>query len=120
MSGNGFLRWVVRVEDTDPSTFTFVNDDGSRLDLTGMTMRLAIEWPGGAMLLVSGVDPQIVIEDQTDPDATGQVTVTLTPGQRAALPADGGIRFNFQRVDAALKLSNPYGELIAMKWVQNA
>lgn len=121
MTDTGFARWEIWVADTDPSTFTFLNDDGSRLDLTGMTLRLSIEWAGGALLLVSGTDAQIVIESQAVAETKGQVTVNLSAAQRALLPTDGsGIRFNIQRVDGALKLSRPYGEIVAVRWVANA
>jgi hypothetical protein len=120
MADTRFARWEIWVQDTDASTFTFITDDGSRLDLTGMTFRLSIEWVGGAILLVSGTDPEIVIEDQSDPDTQGQVTVNLSPAQRALLPTDGRtILFNIQRVDAPLRISAPYGEIIATKWTQN-
>ena len=122
MTDTGFARWEIWVADTDPSTFTFINDDGTRLDLTGMVLRLSIEWQnGGALLLVTGTDPEIVIEDQTDDATKGQVTITLSAAQRALLPPDGStIRFNIQRVDGALKLSRPYGEIVAVRWVANA
>lgn len=112
-----FVRWEIWVLDTDPSTFTFLNDDGSRLDLTGMVMRLAIEWAGGAILLITGTNPEIVIEDQSDPDARGQVTITLSEAQRELLPLDVPIRFSIQRVDGSLKLTRPYGEIIPVRWV---
>lgn len=118
MSDAGFLRWEVWVADTDPSTFTFTDDAGDPLDLTGMVFRLSVEWAGGALLLVSGTDPEIVV---ASPATDGRVTVNLSPAQRALLPTDGSIiRFNIQRVDGSLKLSRPYGELIAVKWVANA
>jgi hypothetical protein len=121
MADTGFARWEIWTQDTDPSTFTFTNDDGSRLDLTGMVFRLSIEWSGGALLLVSGTDAEIVVEDQSDPDTKGQLTVTLSPAQRALLPTDGSsIKFNIQRVDGGLKLSRPYGEIVAVRWVENA
>ena len=121
MSDEGFARWEIWVQDTDPSTFTFTDDAGARLDLTGMVFRLSIEWTGGALLVVSGTDPEIVVLDQSDADTRGQVTVNLSPVQRALLPTDGrAIRFNVQRVDGPLKLSRPYGEIIAVRWVANA
>lgn len=121
MTDTGFARWEIWVADTDPSTFTFTNDDGSRLDLTGMVFRLSIEWTGGSLLLVSGADAEIVVENQAVAETKGQVTVNLSAAQRALLPTDGTtIKFNIQRVDGALKLSRPYGEIVAVKWVANA
>jgi len=121
MSDTGFARWEIWVADTDPSTFTFTDDAGARLDLTGMVFRLSIEWAGGSILLVSGTDAEIVVENQAVSATKGQVTVNLSAAQRALLPTDGStIRFNLQRVDGALKLSRPYGEIVAVKWVQDA
>jgi hypothetical protein len=121
MTDTGFARWEIWVQDTDPSTFTFTDDAGARLDLTGMVFRLSIEWAGGALLLVSGTDAQIVVENQAALDTRGQVTVNLSAAQRALLPMDGAsIRFNIQRVDGALKLSRPFGEIVAVRWVENA
>lgn len=120
-SGTGYARWEIWVQDTDPTIFTFTEDDGARIDLTGMVFRLSIEWTGGALRLVSGTDPQIVIEDQGQGETRGQLTINLTPAQRALLPTDGSaIRFSIQRVDGPLKLSRPFGEIVAMRWVQVA
>ena len=132
MTDDGFARWEVWVADTDPSTFTFYSDDATaaeiaaddltkRFDLTGMTFRLSIEWGSGSLLLVTGADPEFVIENQAVAELRGQITVTLSAAQRALLPTDGiSIRFNIQRVDGTLKISGPYGEIVATRWVQNA
>ncbi|MBS7789284.1 hypothetical protein KTR66_04725 [Roseococcus sp. SDR] len=121
MTDTGFARWEIWVQDTDPSDFTFTDDADAPLDLTGMTFRLSIEWAGGALLLVSGVDAEIVVRNQAVAETKGLVTVNLSAAQRALLPVDGStIRFNIQRVDGALKLSAPYGEITAVKWVANA
>lgn len=121
MSDTGFARLVVRVEDTDPSIFTFTNDDGTRLDLTGMTFRFAVEWEGGSLLLISGVAAELVVLDQTVAATKGQLSLNLSTAQRAGLPVDGRqIRFNLQRVNGPLKISRPYGEVIAERWVTNA
>lgn len=132
MTDDGFARWSIRVEDTDASTFTFYKDDATqaqidaddlaaRFDLTGMTIRLSIEWAGGSLLFVTGVDEELVMLDQSVAEDRGQISANLTTAQRLLLPTDGSqIRFNIQRVDGALKISGPFGEIVAERWVQNA
>lgn len=121
MADDAFARWEIWVQDTDPSTFTFTDDAGARLDLTGMVFRLSIEWQGGSLLLISGTDAQVAIQDQAVAATKGQVVINLSAAQRAMLPTDGAaIKFNLQRVNGALKLSRPYGEILARKWVDNA
>jgi hypothetical protein len=120
MANTGFARLEIWVQDTDPSTFTFEDDAGARLDLTGMTFRLSIEWASGDLLLVSGTDAELVVENQAVAATKGQVTINLSPAQRALLPTDGStIKYTLQRVDGALKISAPYGEIIAVKWTEN-
>lgn len=120
MSTTGYVPWEIWVQDTDPSTFTFLNDDGTRADLTSTTIRLSIENETDSFILVTGTDAEIVKEDQTDPDTRGMVVVTLSAVQRALLIVDGVNRYQIQRVDGTLKRSFPYGEIIAKQWVENA
>lgn len=120
MTSTGYADWEIWVQDTDPSTFTFLNDDGTRADLTSTTIRLSIENDEDAFILVTGVDAEIVKEDQTDPDTRGMVVVTLSMAQRALLLVDGVNRYQIQRIDGDLKRAFPYGEIVAKRWVANA
>lgn len=116
----GFERWEIWVQDTDPSNFTFLNDDGTRADLTDTEVRLSIQNDADAFVLVTGEDDEIVKLDQTDTDTRGIVTVTLSLEQRARLSLVSENRYQIQRVDDALRRSRPFGEIIATKWVNNA
>lgn len=116
----GYAAWEIWVQDTDPSTFTFLNDDGTRTDLTDTDVRLSIQHDGDAFVLVTGVDAEIVKLDQADPDTRGIVRVSLSLAQRARLSLDGANKYQIQRVDDDLRRSRPYGEIIALRWVNNA
>ncbi len=86
----GFARWVIWAGDTAPATLTCFDVDGARVNLTGKTIRLRLRHivSGTPTLieLVSGIAPEVVIADQSNPDTVGTVTITLSAARTAAFP----------------------------------
>jgi hypothetical protein len=89
VSGAGPYIWNVWKGSRVPYIFTIKDSLGERLDLTGVQIRLQIVRPGSSFVFVSGVDPEVVVPDQTG-DMQGEVHVTLTPAFTRLLP-DGQI-----------------------------
>jgi hypothetical protein len=132
MSGAGFVRWEIWALDTDPDIFTFYTDDATaaqiaaddltkRADLTGYTFRLAFEWEGGSLRLITGTDAEFTILNQAVAADKGQLQVVLSASQRALFPLDGRtIRWSLQSVLGSVKDTWLFGEVSPVRWVANA
>jgi len=112
--------WTVWTRSDDSTTFTFL-DGTDRVDLTGDTITLALEWAGGtsSITLVSGVDSEVVIEDQTVPATMGQVTIKMSFAQRIQLPLYSGVRYQLERTTGSDTLIHLYGEVTATNWIDH-
>lgn len=132
MSSAAFLSWEIWALDTDPDLFTFYTDDATaaqiaaddltkRFDLTGYSFRLAFEWEGGSLRLITGTDSEFTILDQTIAADKGQLQVALSTSQRAQFPLDGtAIKFSLQAVLSSVKETWLFGEVSPVRWVTNA
>ena len=100
--------WRVKRESNITQHFRWVADAGP-VDLTGFTIHLLIEWPGGEIALTSGVDAGLRILDQALAEELGFMAVDLTDQQHAELllrqPAP---RYEFQAEAEGLR--QPIGE----------
>jgi hypothetical protein len=99
-----------------PELFT-ISDSGARYDLTGLVLRVVIQF-GSTRIELNSDDPaEIEVLDQTDADTRGQFNVTLTAEQRASLPLESPARYEvFQEADGFVQRL-VYGDLTAKLWV---
>ncbi|MBS7792160.1 hypothetical protein KTR66_19330 [Roseococcus sp. SDR] len=111
--------WPVWVGANLPYTFTISDALGARVDLTGITLALRIEWPGGQISMQSGAGNGLVIENQADPVTRGQFTVTLSLEQSRALPTALRARYGIEHREGGLQFPIMVGEIAATQWVNS-
>lgn len=101
-------------DETDPVTITYL-DGGARVSLIGCTISMAIRWEGdgGGILITSGIDPEIVIEDQADPVTRGQLTINLSPVQRQMIPVGRVAEYQVIRSVSGIGAVDLYGDLVS-------
>jgi hypothetical protein len=118
MSVGGYEEWKVRVDETEPELFTLSNPDGTRYDLTGLALRLAVTFGSARIEMNSDADARLIILDQTESaDTRGQFTAAFTPEERLSLPREEPARFAvWQNVDNMVSRL-VWGDLTAEFWV---
>ncbi|WP_421988531.1 hypothetical protein [Roseococcus sp.] len=114
--GGNYVEWRLRVTNNDPELFT-VTKNGARINLTGLLLRLVIEWPGGALVKTSSNPAEIEILDQAEgADTEGQFNVALSFADRALLPIDQPARHELFQVADGIEVTMFWGDLVATKW----
>lgn len=83
--------------------------------MTGCTISMAIRWEGdnGGILITSGLNGQIVIEDQGNPVTEGQLSINLSPAQRQMIPVGRVAEYQLIRTQSGIAAVDLYGDLVS-------
>lgn len=113
---------TVYVDDVAPVLWRYKDSNGVAASLTGTSFDFIARWPNdaGGLLLKTGVNPEIQVLDQGNPQLVGLVQLILTPAQRAALPPQGQARYVLLRrwPDGQTITTDVLGRLSAVNWLE--